>query len=154
MSFKYAPSGEWRKKGSQAWLSICSSVLVLAIPLALNGRVEPFQVYIGIALFLLAIFQVIYFANMVRRDYIRMDEQALMIHRGILDSRKKIRFDQVSEVSCVHDVLAIRTRDGDGEDIYMSRLVDEDRLRFITELEGRINVSVSGLAKGELPPHA
>ena len=82
---------------------------------------------------------------MPQRDYIRLEDDYFSVHRGILDSRKKISYREVTQIGRVHEVLSIRTSDGDGEDIYTNQLSDYDLPQLLQILETRTGISIGGI---------
>lgn len=145
MAFKYASIHRWKKQALNAFYNILSQIFVIAVTLYVNTEMTEVVAYISMMFIALSTFYIFYSLNMPQRDYIRLEDDYFSVHRGILDSRKKISYREVTQMSRVHEVLSIRTSDGDGEDIYTNQLSDYDLPQLLQILEKRTGISIGGI---------
>lgn len=150
MNFKYAPLDRWRKHAKHAIYNMLFQFVLVVGLWYLNTTVSKIVVYLAFAAIAESAFRAVYYMNMSQREYVRLYDDYLTVHRGLLDSRKKVRFHDIIKVSKVHNVLSVRTYDGDGEDIYVDQLTERDRLLLLDELEKRANVRATKLEEHEV----
>ncbi|MBA2173707.1 hypothetical protein H0266_02230 [Halobacillus locisalis] len=145
MTFKYAPIHKWKKQARSAFYNILSQLFVIFFMLYVNSEVTEVIAYVSFVVIVSSVFYMLYSLNMPQRDYIRLEEDYFSVHRGFLDSRKKVSYRDVTQMSRVHEVLSIRTSNGDGEDIYTNQLSDYDLPQLLQILEKRTGIRIGGI---------
>ncbi|WP_079478987.1 hypothetical protein [Halobacillus salinus] len=142
MIFKYAPIDRWRKHVTRSLLEVVSQIIVISLLLYINQEVGTVLVYAAIFTIGISIFRVMYYMNMPQRDYVRMYEGYMMIHRGFMDPRKKVAYEDIAKLSKVEGVFSISIKGDDNEDIYPDRLSEADFHLFINELESKTGLRI------------
>ncbi|MCA1010550.1 hypothetical protein [Halobacillus halophilus] len=136
-NIQYSNTSIWKKKARGALFNWLGQVVVLFFILFRNGRVEEFMVYLVGVLTVISMWQMIHYLKMPERDYIRFEEQAIDIRRGIADPRWRVDDEEVKRVQQIGDVLTIRKESGEEEEIYLENVNETDADKIIKELRKR-----------------
>lgn len=142
MILKYASIDRWRKHVKRSLLEVVSQIIVISILLYINKEVGAVLVYAAIFTIGISVFRVLYYINMPQRDYVRMHEGYMMIHRGIMDSRKKVAYEDISKLSKMKDVFAISIKGDDPEEIYPDQLSEADFNLLKNQLEVKTGLKI------------
>lgn len=125
MGFKYYNDGKWMRKGIGSFFTALLTLVVFVI----TSYSKESQ---SIVVFLLAVtactIQVlggIYYINLPDKDYIRIDDYAISIYRGLVIPRKKIPFDNIKKVVEVSTVIELKLKD-DEQTLYPELLAAKD----------------------------
>jgi len=114
-----------------------TQIFILFIILFMKGRADEFLVYLTGGVAVLSTWQMIYYLKMPERNYIRFEDQAIDIRRGIADPRWRAADKEVKRVQQVGDVLTIRKESGEEEEIYLENVTDHDADKIIKEFQDR-----------------
>gem|GEM_PF-5226674 len=118
-------------------INMLTQIFILFIILFMKGRADEFLVYLTGGVAVLSTWQMIYYLKMPERNYIRFEDQAIDIRRGIADPRWRAADKEVKRVQQVGDVLTIRKESGEEEEIYLENVTDHDADKIIKEFQDR-----------------
>ncbi|ASF40605.1 hypothetical protein CEH05_16165 [Halobacillus halophilus] len=136
-SIQYSNTSIWKKKARGSMINMLTQISILFMILFLNGSAEEFLVYLTGGVAVISTWQMIYYLKMPERDYIRFEDQAIDIRRGIADPRWRAADKDVKRVQQVGDVLTIRKESGEEEEIYLENVTDHDADIIIKEFQER-----------------
>ncbi|MCA0971593.1 hypothetical protein LCM20_13380 [Halobacillus litoralis] len=142
MILKYAPIDRWKKKVNLSLLEVISQIVIIGFLLYINNEVGAVLVYAAIFTIGISIFRVFYYINMPQRDYVRIYEEYMMLHRGVMDPRRKIAYEDISKLSKVKGVFSIGIEGDDNEEIYPDQLSEADFNFLKKELEYKTELRV------------
>ena len=114
-----------------------SQISILFIVLFMNSRADEFLVYLTGGVAVISTLQMIHYLKMPERDYVRFEDQAIDIRRGITGPRWRAADEEVKRVQQVGDVLTLRKESGEDEEIYLENVTDLDADKIIKEFQER-----------------
>ncbi|MGP4078263.1 hypothetical protein [Halobacillus sp. K22] len=136
-NIQYSNTSIWKKKARGSLFNLLAQVIVLFFILFRNGRVEEFLVYLVGGVTVISVLQIIHYLKMPERDYIRFEEQAIDIRRGITGPRWRADDEEVKRVQQVGNVLTIRKDSGEDKEIYLENVTETDADKIIQEFRKR-----------------
>ncbi|WP_422186508.1 hypothetical protein [Halobacillus sp.] len=136
-SIQYSNTSIWKKKARGALINMLSQISILFIVLFMNSRADEFLVYLTGGMAVISTLQMIHYLKMPERDYIRFEDQAIDIRRGITGPRWRAADEEVKRVQQVGDVLTLRKESGEDKEIYLENVTDHDADKIIKEFQER-----------------
>ncbi|MGY0694823.1 hypothetical protein ACW2QC_18915 [Virgibacillus sp. FSP13] len=110
MRFKYVQKQKWKPAGATSIIIAITNLLLLLLNAYMNGRLSVPVIAIHVLLAGVGGIMGIYYLNMRHKDYIRIDEQRISIHRGPVIPRKQIEFDNVKKVIVISTIIELHMK--------------------------------------------
>lgn len=127
MGFKYNNRKKLIRTGIGFLIFALLNLVVFAFTININGSQDEIVIVINIVFLVIGVIAGIHYVLLPKKDYVRIDENAISIHTGMGKSRKTILFDTIKMVVEVSNIIEIKTKNNKEQIVYLSSLAEEDR---------------------------
>ncbi|MCP3029421.1 hypothetical protein [Halobacillus sp. A5] len=139
-NYPYAPNKKWIKKAWGSLWGVISSAGFLLIE-AVNDTLPSVLVFLAAVILLSGVWQMVGYFRMPEKDYVRLEEERMTFDKGTVLPRKSVEYEKVDKMSDMEDLILLKLRDGQEQEIHTDWLEEQDYKELRQTLSERITIS-------------
>lgn len=134
MGFKYNNRKRLIRTGVGFLIFALLNLGVFVFTIFMNSLQNEITIFINVVCLAIGVITGIHYVQLPKKDYIRIDDNAISVHTGPGKTRKRILFDSIKMVVEVSNIIEIKLNNKKEQIVYLSSLAEDD----VKELKERL----------------
>ncbi|MGM0942598.1 MAG: hypothetical protein ACQEWU_16820 [Bacillota bacterium] len=111
MGYPFYNEAIWKRKARNAYFSSLAVMVILWLQISENDFYHPAFVVISSIFAFFSLVQGIHYQTMWKKDYIRMEDNEILIYRGLCLPRKRISFEDIKRFKEVSTLIELHLKE-------------------------------------------